>query len=110
MVNMQHNPALKKIHLWQLDAVMFHTSYRRAISTVRKMRETIGDTSNITDGVASIGWALAGREESVRMSTWLYLLLLREKIVKFDLPEGFPYGLLFDNTTTETKEDELDAT
>lgn len=105
IASMRRNPALRKTHLWQLDVAMFHTTRYKALRTVRRMRETIGDTSNVTDGVASIGWALAGREESVRMSTWLYLMLLREGLAKFDLPEGFPYALLFDQTEHDERKD-----
>lgn len=95
IANMRHNPALAKIHLWQLDVAMFHVGRYKALRTVRRMRETIGDKSNVTDGVASLGWALAGREESVRMSTWLFLLLLREDLVRFEPPDGFPYAMLY---------------
>ena len=31
----------------------------------------------------------------IRMTTWLYQLLEREKLTKFDLPEGFPLAMLY---------------
>ena len=101
MVNMQRTPALRRIRLWQLDSVMFHSPRSRAYRTIRQMRELIGDRSHVKDGFTTVGWALENREASVRMSTWLYLLLLREKLTKFELPEGFPYGLLYDNTSDD---------
>ena len=39
MVNLQRNPALKKIRLWQLDAIMFDVSKYIAVKTIRRMRE-----------------------------------------------------------------------
>ena len=85
MVNLQRNPALKKIRLWQLDAIMFDVSKYIAVKTIRQMRETFGDQ----------GWALADKDATVRMTTWLYQLLEREKLTKFDLPEGFPLAMLY---------------
>ena len=29
------------------------------------------------------------------MSTWLFLLLLREDLVRFEPPDGFPYAMLY---------------
>ena len=89
MVNLQRNPALKKIRLWQLDAIMFDVSKYIAVKTIRRMRETIGDQSTVK------GWALADKDATVRMTTWLYQLLEREKLAKFDLPEGFPLAMLY---------------
>ena len=57
MVNLQRNPALKKIRLWQLDAIMFDVSKYIAVKTIRRMRETIGDQSTVKDGYADLGWA-----------------------------------------------------
>ena len=88
MVNLQRNPALKKIRLWQLDAIMFDVSKYIAVKTIRRMRETIGDQSTVKDG-------LADKDATVRMTTWLYQLLEREKLTKFDLPEGFPLAMLY---------------
>lgn len=101
LANMQRTPALRQIRLWQLDAVIFHTSRKRALRTIRRMRETINDGSTIKDGYTTVGWALEDRESSVRMSTWLYMLLLREGLTKFELPDGFPYGVLYDDTGKE---------
>lgn len=95
MVNLQRNPALKKIRLWQLDAIMFDVSKYIAVKTIRRMRETIGDQSTVKDGYADLGWALADKDTTVRMTTWLYQLLEREKLAKFDLPEGFPLAMLY---------------
>ena len=91
MVNLQRNPALKKIRLWQLDAIMFDVSKYIAVKTIRRMRETIGDQSTVKDGYADLGWALADKDATVR----LYQLLEREKLTKFDLPEGFPLAMLY---------------
>lgn len=101
LANMQRTPSLRQIRLWQLDSVIFRTSRARALKTIRRMRETIGDGSTIKDGYATVGWALADRDSSVRMSTWLYLLLLREGLAKFDIPDGFPYGVLYDDAKEE---------
>ena len=95
MVNLQRNPALKKRRLWQLDAIMFDVSKYIAVKTIRRMRETIGDQSTVKDGYADLGWALADKDATVRMTTWLYQLLEREKLTKFDLPEGFPLAMLY---------------
>ena len=95
VVNLQRNPALKKIRLWQLDAIMFDVSKYIAVKTIRRMRETIGDQSTVKDGYADLGWALADKDATVRMTTWLYQLLEREKLAKFDLPEGFPLAMLY---------------
>lgn len=96
MVNMQHNPALKKIRLWQLDAIMFNQSKYIALKTIRHMRETIGDQSTVKDGYADLGWALENKNATVRMTTWLYQLLEREKTTTFELPEGFPLTMLYE--------------
>ena len=95
MVNLQRNPGLKKIRLWQLDAIMFDVSKYIAVKTIRRMRETIGDQSTVKDGYADLGWALADKDATIRMTTWLYQLLEREKLAKFDLPEGFPLAMLY---------------
>lgn len=97
MANMARRESLKGIRLWQLDNAMFGRSRRSAQTTIRHMRETIGDTSTVKDGYTTVGWALEDQQKSVRMSTWLYMLLLREHIASFDLPDGFPYALLYDN-------------
>ena len=68
MVNLQRNPALKKIRLWQLDAIMFDVSKYIAVKTIRRMRETIGDQSTVKDGYADLGWALADKDATVRMT------------------------------------------
>ena len=67
---------------------MFDVSKYIAVKTIRRMRETIGDQSTVKDGYADLGWALADKDATVRMTTWLYQLLEREKLTKFDLPEG----------------------
>lgn len=97
MANMAAHPSIRGIRLWQLDSMMFGRSRRSAQTTIRRMRELVGDDSTVKDGYTTIGWALESQEKSVRMSTWLYLLLLREHMCVFDLPDGFPYGLLFDD-------------
>lgn len=104
MANMQRKPELKKIRLWQLDAIIFHTSRDRALKAIRKMRETINDKSTIKDGYATLGWATESREHTVRLTTWLYQLLEREKIARFSVPDGFPYTLLYrlDDQTSPT--------
>ena len=95
---MRRTPSLKKIRLWQLDAMMFGTIQYRAVNTVRKMRELIGDQSHVKDGHCSLGWALQNREATVRMTTWLWLLLDRERLIPegFKPPEGLPYKQLFE--------------
>ena len=102
LANMRRQPALRQIRLWQLDAIIFGASRKRACKTIRLMRRTIGDASTVKDGYATLGWATENEAASVRMSTWLWLLLLREKLATFDLPDGFPYGILYD-TTTDTQ-------
>lgn len=74
---------------------MFDVSKYIAVKTIRRMRETIGDQSTVKDGYADLGWALADKDATVRMTTWLYQLLEREKLTKFDLPEGFPLAMLY---------------
>lgn len=99
MANMRRTPALGKIRLWQLDAIMFGTSRRVANRTIRATRETIGDDSNVTDGYATLGWALESQEKTVRMTTWLLQLSLRERLSSFRKPDGFPYAQLYRQTT-----------
>lgn len=70
---------------------MFDVSKYIAVKTIRRMRETIGDQSTVKDGYADLGWALADKDATVRMTTWLYQLLEREKLAKFDLPEDSPW-------------------
>lgn len=74
---------------------MFDVSKYIAVKTIRRMRETIGDQSTVKDGYADLGWALADKDATIRMTTWLYQLLEREKLAKFDLPEGFPLAMLY---------------
>lgn len=95
ITNMQRKPELRKIRLWQLDAIVFHTSRDRALKAIRRMRETIGDRSSIKDGYVTLGWATDSQEHTVRLVTWLYQLLERERIARFAVPDGFPYGLLY---------------
>ncbi|MBT1162147.1 hypothetical protein [Bifidobacterium sp. SO1] len=109
MANMQRKPELKKIRLWQLDAIIFHTSRDRALKLIRKTRETIHDQSPIKDGYATLGWATESQEKTVRMTTWLYQLLEREKLAKFTVPDGFPYTLLYDLTQTTDNNNEKGA-
>lgn len=99
MANMQRVPALRKIRLWQLDSIMFNTSRRVANKTIRTMRETINDDSSVNDGYATLGWALESKEKTVRMTTWLLQLSLREKLSVFRKPDGFPYEQLYRQTT-----------
>lgn len=101
LANMEHTPSLRKIRLWQLDAIMFNTSRKRALKLIRKTRQMIGDSTTISDAVCNLGWATASQDATIRMSTWLYNLLLREKICRMQLPDDYPYGLLYDLNDTE---------
>ena len=93
---MQANPPLKKIKLWQLDAAMYGTTRARALRWIRKMRVLIHDQSHVKDGFATVEWALHDRENSVRMVTWLWLLMEREHATEFTPPAGFPYRQIFE--------------
>lgn len=101
LANMARTPSLRKIRLWQLDALLFNTSRRRALKLVRKTREQIGDSSTIGDGVCNLGWATESREATVRLSAWLYNLMLREKLCRMELPDDYPYGFLYDTNEVE---------
>ena len=80
---------------------MFNTSRRVANKTIRVMRETINDDSSVTDGYVTLGWALESKEKTVRMTTWLLQLSLREKLSTFQKPEGFPYAQLYQQSTDD---------
>lgn len=98
MFGLRDHPSWRKIRLWQLDAVMFHVSQKRALTTIRRMRRTVGDTSTVRDGYATLGWAVESREATVRMTTWLWLLLRREGLADSLKPgRGFPYADLYDD-------------
>ncbi|MDH7889200.1 hypothetical protein [Bifidobacterium catenulatum] len=105
MANMQRVPSLRKIRLWQLDSIMFNTSRRVANKTIRIMRETINDDSSVNDGYVTLGWALGSKEKTVRMTTWLLQLSLREKLSTFQKPEGFPYAPLYQQSTDDQQKE-----
>lgn len=104
LANMQRMPALERIRLWQLDSIMFNTTRRVANRTIRTMRETIHDDSSVNDGYVTLGWALESKEKTVRMTTWLLQLSLREKLSTFGKPDGFPYSELYRQDINEGKE------
>lgn len=93
---MRRDPALGRIRLWRLDQAMYGTTRARALRWIRRMRETIGDRSNTKDGYATLDWALHDRKASVRMTTWLWLLMVREHEAEYMPPDGFPYRQVFD--------------
>lgn len=94
---MRRDPALAKIRLWRLDEAMYGTTRDRALRWIRRMRETVHDGSNVKDGYATIGWALRDQKSSVRMTTWLWLLMVREHAAEFMPPDGFPYRQIFES-------------
>lgn len=93
---MRRDQALGRIRLWRLDQAMYGTTRARALRWIRRMRETIGDKSNTKDGYATLDWALHDQKSSVRMTTWLWLLMVREHEAEFMPPDGFPYRQVFD--------------
>lgn len=103
IANMRSHPAVGGIRLWQLDSVMFNVSRRSACRLIRRMRETISDQSHVKDGFTTVRWALESPEATVRMTTWLWMLLLREKLATFEIPKGFPYAQLFEPEGMEGK-------
>ena len=95
MVNLQRNPALKK-----------NTTLAIGCDHVRRFQIHCGEDHTTDEGnhrrpehrqgrVCGFGMALADKDATVRMTTWLYQLLEREKLTKFDLPEGFPLAMLY---------------
>lgn len=93
---MVRNPALGKIRLWQLDAIMFNVGQERAFRTIRKAKEMAGDTSNMKVGFANLAWALESQEDTVRMTSWLWAIMLREHTDEFRTPDGYPYQWIFE--------------
>lgn len=92
---MMRDPALKKIRLWQLDVIMFGVGQERAFRTIRKAKTLAGDKSNMKVGWANLGWALESRKDTIRMTSWLWTIMLREHLVDFRVPDGFPYEWIY---------------
>ena len=104
---MMRNPELGKIRLWQLDAVMFGVSQERAFRTIRKAKTLANDKSKMKIGWANLQWALESQEDTIRMTSWLWCIMLREHLASYRFPDGYPYEWIFaldDKTSGETQE------
>lgn len=100
--SMRKHPALEKIRLWQLDAMMFNTGRDRALRTIRKTRDLIHDSSTMPDGYCNLAWATETPDATIRLAAWLYELSVREERASFSIPDDIPYGWMYDTDPDQT--------
>lgn len=93
------DPNVRGLRLWQIDAAMFGVNRRQSLRTIRKARDLCGDRTERAGGFLTLGWALEGRAESVRMTSWLWELMKRERgaaQLTVRPPKGLPFDQLYD--------------
>lgn len=92
------HPALRKLRLWQWDAMVNDVSQRRAENLVAKAMGLCDDWQG-KPGWQTFGVCVDRQEHSERLTAWLWLMARRSGLVKFRPPEGYPLSVLFGKET-----------
>lgn len=103
----QGDPIAMGLRLWRIDNVMFSTPREKACYWIRKARVLAGDRTPRADGFVTLGWALEGPEQTVRMSAWLWVLMKREdpKAAVIRVPDNLPFSQIYATTDETTPTD-----
>lgn len=114
LTSSRKHPEMLRIRLHTLDSVMFCVGEKKAYRTLNRARRMIHDTSPIKTGHLNIKWLFEGLDftaitnsnmrYSDRLTTWLYLLMIREKKAYTETPDGFPYIFLYDDYLGDSNE------